>query len=56
MQANKRVQRGREASLSSYEIPFYLKKGQKPDVIELNLVVEGIGKVGSRTLSCSEHR
>jgi hypothetical protein len=30
---------------ASYEIPFYLKKGQRPDLIKLNLVVEGIGKV-----------
>ncbi len=29
----------------SYEIPFYLKKGQRPDLIKLNLVVEGTGKV-----------
>ena len=29
---------------ASYEIPFFLKKGQKPDLIKLNLVVEGIGK------------
>ena len=30
---------------SSYEIPFYLKKGQRPDLIKLNVVVEGKGKV-----------
>ena len=30
---------------ASYEIPFYLKKGQRPDLIKLNLVVEGRGKV-----------
>ena len=30
---------------SSYEIPFYLKRGQKPDLLKLNLVVEGNGKV-----------
>ena len=30
---------------ASYEIPFYLKKGQKPDLIKLNLVIEGIGRV-----------
>ena len=30
---------------SSYEIPFYLKKGQKPDLIKLNLIVEGVGKI-----------
>lgn len=27
----------------SYEIPFYLKRGQKPDLLKLNLVVEGGG-------------
>jgi len=30
---------------ASYEIPFYLKKGERPDLIKLNLVVEGRGKV-----------
>ena len=30
---------------SSHEIPIYLKKGQKPDLIKLNLVLEGAGKV-----------
>ena len=29
---------------ASYEIPFFLKKGQKADLVKLNLVVEGIGK------------
>lgn len=29
----------------SYEIPFYLKKGQRPDLIKLNLVIEGSGRV-----------
>ena len=29
----------------SYEIPFHLKTGQRPDLIKLNLVVEGTGKV-----------
>jgi len=33
---------------ASYEIPFFLKKGQKPDLIKLNLVVEGRGKVWLR--------
>lgn len=28
---------------SSYEIPFYLKKGQRPDLIKLNVAVEGSG-------------
>ena len=30
---------------ASYEIPFYLKKGQRPDLIKLNLAIEGRGKV-----------
>jgi hypothetical protein len=30
---------------ASYEIPFHLKKGQQPDLIKLNVAVEGIGKV-----------
>jgi hypothetical protein len=33
---------------ASYEIPFYLQKGQRPDLIKLNLVVEGRGKVWLR--------
>lgn len=35
---------------ASYEIPFYLKKGQRPDLIKLNLVVEGRGKVWLRDI------
>ncbi len=30
---------------ASYEIPFYLRKGQCPDLIKLNVVVEGRGKL-----------
>jgi hypothetical protein len=30
---------------ASYEVPFYLKKGQSPDLIKLNLVFEGAGTV-----------
>jgi hypothetical protein len=30
---------------ASYETPFYLKKGQKPDLIKLNVAVEGTGKI-----------
>jgi len=33
------------ADWTRYEIPFYLKKGQVPDLIKLNLVVEGRGVV-----------
>jgi len=30
---------------TSYEIPFYLKRGQKPDLVKLNVVVEGSGTI-----------
>jgi hypothetical protein len=30
---------------ASYEIPFFLEKGQRPDLIKLNVVLEGGGKV-----------
>jgi hypothetical protein len=30
---------------ASYEVAFLLKKGQKPDLIKLNLVVEGKGQI-----------
>jgi hypothetical protein len=30
---------------ASYETPFFLKKGQKPDLVKLNLVVKGTGKI-----------
>ncbi|MCE5253128.1 MAG: hypothetical protein LLG45_02790 [Actinomycetia bacterium] len=30
---------------ASYQIPFRLKKDQRPDLIKLNLVVEGYGKI-----------
>ena len=30
---------------ASYETPFFLKKGEKPDLIKLNLVVKGPGKI-----------
>jgi hypothetical protein len=33
------------ADWASYETPFFLKKGQRPDLITLNLVVEGSGTV-----------
>ncbi|HEV8619532.1 MAG TPA: hypothetical protein VGQ79_00740 [Nitrospiraceae bacterium] len=33
---------------ASYEIPFYLKKDQRPDLIKLNLVIEGRGKVSMK--------
>jgi hypothetical protein len=33
-----------------YEVPFYLKRGQKPDLIKLNLAVEGAGTVWIRNI------
>jgi hypothetical protein len=30
---------------AAYETPFYLKKGQRPDLLKLNLVLEGAGTV-----------
>jgi len=33
------------ADWASYEVPFYLKQGQRPDLIKLNLVTEGAGTV-----------
>jgi hypothetical protein len=35
---------------SSYEIPFRLKKGECPDLVKLNLVVEGRGKIWIRDI------
>jgi hypothetical protein len=35
---------------ASYEIPFRLKKGQRPDLIKLNLAVEGRGKIWIKDL------
>jgi hypothetical protein len=35
---------------SHQEIPFYLKKRQKPDLIKLNVIVEGTGKVWLRNI------
>jgi len=31
--------------LGSFETPFFLKKGEQPDLIKLNVVVKGGGKV-----------
>lgn len=33
---------------ASYETPFYLRRGQSPDLIKLNLVLEGPGTVWIR--------
>jgi len=35
---------------ASYETPFYLMKGQRPDLIKLNLVCEGAGTVWIKEL------
>lgn len=35
---------------SSFEIPFRLKKGERPDLIKLNLAVEGRGKIWIRDI------
>ncbi|MBI4500543.1 MAG: hypothetical protein HY700_05220 [Gemmatimonadetes bacterium] len=36
------------------EIPFYLKQGQKPDLIKVNLVVEGTGTIWLRNIELLE--
>ena len=38
---------------ASYQIPFFLKKGEKPDLIKLNLVVEGVGRVWIKDVELS---
>ncbi|MES9824462.1 MAG: hypothetical protein ABW127_08520 [Candidatus Thiodiazotropha endolucinida] len=38
---------------ASYEVPFYLKRGQQPDLIKHNLTVEGRGKVWIKNLELS---
>ena len=35
---------------ASYEIPFYLKEGQMPDLWKLNMVLEGSGTVWIRNI------
>ncbi len=35
---------------ASYEVPFYLKRGQKPDLLKLNLAVEGTGTIWIKEL------
>ena len=39
---------------ASCETPFYLKKGQRPELIKLNLVVEGGGTVWLKDLELRE--
>jgi len=38
------------ADWARYEIQFYLKRGQRPDLIKLNIVVEGVGTVWLRNI------
>ncbi|MCP4982563.1 MAG: hypothetical protein GY935_18960 [Gammaproteobacteria bacterium] len=38
---------------ASYEIPFYLKKEQNPDLLKLNLTLEGAGKVWLKDIEIS---
>ena len=38
------------AEWARYEIPFYLKEGQIPDLIKLNFVLEGPGTVWLRNV------
>lgn len=35
---------------SSYQVPFYLKAGQRPDVIRLNVAFEGAGTLWIRNI------
>jgi len=35
---------------SLYEVPFHLKQGQRPDLIRLNLALEGAGTVWMRNI------
>ncbi|MBI5683703.1 MAG: hypothetical protein HZC54_01350 [Verrucomicrobia bacterium] len=36
---------------TSIEIPFFLKKGERPDLIRLNLVVTSTGRLWKKTVS-----
>jgi hypothetical protein len=38
---------------ASYEVPFYLKSGQLPDLLKLNLTIEGSGKVWIKNIALS---
>ncbi|WPL12253.1 hypothetical protein Thiosp_02015 [Thiorhodovibrio litoralis] len=38
---------------ASYEVPFYLKSGQTPDLVKLNLTVEGSGKIWLKNVELS---
>ena len=36
---------------SSFEIPFHLKKNEKPDMIRLNVVVEALGRIFKKAVA-----
>jgi hypothetical protein len=36
---------------ASYEIPFFLKKGEQPDLIRLNLAVQAVGWLFKKTVT-----
>jgi hypothetical protein len=38
---------------ASYEVPFYLKRGQRPDLVKLNLRLEGRGKLWIKDIELS---
>ena len=38
---------------ATYEIPFFLRKGDKPDLLKLNLSIEGTGKVWIKDIELS---
>lgn len=40
---------------ATYEIPFFLRKGDKPDLLKLNLNIEGTGKVWIKDIEVSAH-
>lgn len=42
------------ADWTRYEIPFYLRKGQAPDLVKLNLSVEGRGVVWLKNIELLE--
>ncbi len=39
---------------ASCEIPFYLKKGQSPNLLKLNLVAEGSGRLWIKDIELSQ--
>ena len=39
---------------ASYETPFFLKKGERPDLIKLNVAIEGKGTVWIKDISLAK--